>query len=153
MTIVAGIDIQPVVEVKESVRRFGDRYLRRIYSARELLECEAVLANVAESLAGRFAAKEAFLKVLRPDDHIPSWRTIEVLLPFGEDPRIVLSGEAETLARERGIGLVSLSVSLAHDFAIAAVLADVTQPDTKNATGTVREHLIEDPKGLNEWSS
>jgi hypothetical protein len=69
--------------------------------------------------------------VLRPDDHIPSWRTIEVLLPFGEGPRIVLSGEAETCARERGIGLISLSLSLAHDCAIAAILVDVTQPDTK----------------------
>lgn len=130
MTLVAGIDIQPIVEVKYSVRRFGDRYLRRIYSAQELLECEAVLDHVAESLATRFAAKEAFLKVLRIDDHIPSWRTIEVLLPFGEDPRIVLSGEAETLARERGIGLISLSVSLVHDFALAAVIVDVTQQDT-----------------------
>ena len=122
MRLVTGIDVQSIGEVKESLTRFGDRYRTRLYSERELDECAANLERTAESLAVRFAAKEAVIKVLEPHDHIPSWRTIEVLLRTG-GPTIVLNGEAEDLARHKGVETMSLSVSVARDHAIAAVVA------------------------------
>jgi holo-[acyl-carrier protein] synthase len=126
MTLVTGFDIQPIDEVSESIARFGDRYLRRIYSDRELDESRTNPETMARTLALRFAAKEAVLKVLRPDDHIPSWRSIEVLLRAREGPRIALSGEAEQLAGQIGVQRMLLSVSLSRDCGIATVLADIT---------------------------
>ena len=127
MTLVAGIDIQSIEEVQTSIGRFGDRYLRRIFSDRELRECETVAHNVAGSLATRFAAKEAVIKVLRVDDTFPPWRTIEGLIPPSGAPKVVLNGVAERLARANGVEGISLSVSVARDYAVAAVVADVTR--------------------------
>jgi holo-[acyl-carrier protein] synthase len=124
MTLITGVDIQPIDEVRESIARFGDRYLKRIFSDRELDECPTNPESMARSLALRFAAKEAALKILRPDDHIPSWRSIEVLLRGCEGPRISLSGEAEELAGLIGVKRMLLSVSLSRDCGIATVLAD-----------------------------
>ena len=126
MSTVTGIDIQPIDEVAESLARFGDRYLRRIYGELELEECQTNDVHLARDLALRFAAKEAVLKVLRPHDHIPSWRLIEVLLRHREGPRVVLIGEAEQLARHNGVERMFLSVSRGRDYAIATVVADVT---------------------------
>ncbi len=86
VTVVAGIDVQLIKEVQTSISHFGDRYLTRLYSEDELEECETNLEGRATSLAVRFAAKEAVIKVLRPDDHIPSWRTIEILLNTRSPP-------------------------------------------------------------------
>jgi holo-[acyl-carrier protein] synthase len=125
VTVITGFDIQSIDEVKDSIAQFGQRYLKRIYSDVELEECNGN-ENLARSLALRFAAKEAVIKALRPHDHIPSWRTIEVLLLLGGGPMVVLSGEAKILAHQRGIETMSLSVSATNDCAIAAVVADVT---------------------------
>jgi holo-[acyl-carrier protein] synthase len=124
VTVVAGIDVQLIKEVQTSISHFGDRYLTRLYSEDELEECETNLEGRATSLAVRFAAKEAVIKVLRPDDHIPSWRTIEILLNT-RSPTVRLSGEAFEIARLKGVQRINLSVSLTRHYAIAAVVADV----------------------------
>ena len=121
-----GIDIQPIDEVKDSLAKFGDRYLKRLFSDLELEECQISHENLAGCLAVRFAAKEAVIKVLGPNDHIPSWRSIEVLLQPRGGPKIVMSGEAEQLARQNGVERMLLSVSLGRDYGIATVVADVT---------------------------
>ena len=129
MTVVAGIDVQSIDEVKGSLARFGDRYRRRLFSEHELEECETNHEDVASGLALRFAAKEAVLKVLKPNDRFPSWRKIEIHLPLHEAPKVVLSGEADEFARHHGIENISLSVSLVRGYAIATVIAEVTRVD------------------------
>lgn len=131
VTVVVGIDLQSIDVVRDSLARFGDRYRRRLYSDRELEECETNPENMANGLAVRFAAKEAVLKVLRPNDHIPSWRTIEIQLSPRGGPKVVLTGEAESLARQRGVEKMSLSVSLGREYAIATVIADVTRNESE----------------------
>lgn len=128
MTVIAGIDIQDIEEVNDSLSHFGDRYLRRIYSDLEIDECSSNERSLAEGLAARFAAKEAVIKTLQPNDHIPSWRTIEILLQSPDGPKIVLHGEAKELANAVGVGTMSLSVSVAPYYAIAAVVATVAGP-------------------------
>jgi holo-[acyl-carrier protein] synthase len=125
LTLVTGVDIQSVDEVEESIARFGGRYLRRIYSEHEVAECVAHGATMALSLAVRFAAKEAVLKALRPHDHIPPWRSIEVLYHSNAVPTLALHGEAERLARRRCVETMYLSVSTGLGYAIAAVMGDV----------------------------
>jgi holo-[acyl-carrier protein] synthase len=128
VTVVTGLDVQPIDEVEASLTRFGDRYLRRIYSEREVAECETS-RDMARSLALRFAAKEAVLKALTPNDHIPPWRSIEVLYGLNSLPTVELHGEAELLARQRGVENVLLSVSMGRVFALAVVVGDVMSSD------------------------
>jgi holo-[acyl-carrier protein] synthase len=125
VTVVTGLDVQSIEEVEASLTRFGDRYLRRIYSEREVAECETNRDMMARSLALRFAAKEAVLKTLEPHDHIPPWHSIEVIFGVGHTPSVLLSGEARSLAHWRGIENLHLSVAFGPDYAVAVVVADV----------------------------
>lgn len=129
MTVRTGIDVESIEEIKDALAKFGDRYRRRLFSDPELEECETNHEDMVHGLALRFAAKEAVLKVIQPNDHIPPWRTIEIRLPHRGVPNVVLTGEAESLARKHGVGKMSLSVSLGRGFAIATVVADVTRSD------------------------
>ncbi len=63
MIIGTGIDIAEVPRIRQSIARFGDRFLRRIYTAGEIRYCDSK-ANRVERYAARFAAKEAAMKAL-----------------------------------------------------------------------------------------
>src|SRR5262245_16376103 len=76
--IVVGTDLVQVSEVSQAMERFGERYLRRLFTDAELSYCLENAAIAPSRLAARFAAKEAALKVLRLTDQSFSWRSIEV---------------------------------------------------------------------------
>ena len=115
------VDLVNIAEVAQSVRRLGDRYLRRVFTDHELACCcDGPSDSVATALALRFAAKEATLKVLRPPKKRPDWQTIEVVrLPTGVC-RLRLRGAAARLALERGLGPFTLS--LTHEAGLAAAV-------------------------------
>ncbi len=125
-----GVDLVSVKEVEESLRRFGRRYLARIYTETEIRSCQRVrkgaVGYAVDSLAARFAAKEAVVKVLRPDGVRPAWRTIEVVRHEAGWCTIRLSGLAEELSLRAGIR--ELSVSLTHDGEMAAAVVVATGP-------------------------
>jgi holo-[acyl-carrier protein] synthase len=77
------------------------------------------------SLAARFAAKEATVKVLRPHDTPFDWRSIEIRRSPQGWCDIVLYEPASTLAQDRGITALSLSMSHENEFATAVVIADI----------------------------
>ena len=122
-----GTDLCSVPEVASSVARFGDRYLKRVYTDGELAYCLEEPTRSAERLAARFAAKEATVKVLRPEGWWPDWRTIEIRRDPGGWCELVLCGSAASLAEASGI--VSLAVSVSHEGAMASavVLAQVSR--------------------------
>jgi holo-[acyl-carrier protein] synthase len=141
-----GIDLVGVDEVAESVRRFGHRYLQRIFTPHELAACRTGPgasgpegAYSAESLAARFAAKEAVVKVLRPVGPRPEWRTIEVHRSDAGWCEIRLSGRAARLAAEAH--LAGFTVSLTHESTMAAavVMATVDRP-ARAGTAAGAEH-------------
>src|ERR1700682_855454 len=114
-----GVDIISVREVSRSLERFGERYVRRVFTAREAAYCGAGAGPVAAArFAARFAAKEATLKALRPEDPSADWRTIEVRR---HDPSgwcdVVLHGEMAALAVEQDIETLALSMSHHEDYA------------------------------------
>jgi holo-[acyl-carrier protein] synthase len=113
-----GCDIHPVAETAASIERFGDRYLHRIFTDHELAQC----AGDVERLTGRFAAKEAVLKVLQPqpDDAVPL-KTIEVRSSTSGAPFVSLSGPASALAARNGIDRIDISVS--HDAGLGMAVA------------------------------
>ena len=104
------MDIVPVEEVAASVEHFGDRYVTRLFTPHEIATCRTAAgpraavrgAYAVESLAARFAAKEAVVKVLRPIEMQPDWRSIEIHRMTGGWCEIRLSGRAAELAADAG---------------------------------------------------
>lgn len=111
-----GCDVQSVAPVAQAVTDFGARYLNRIYTAAEQYDCRT---GGATSLAGRFAAKEAVLKLLGHADGI-DLRTIEILSQ-GRRPRVRLSGSAAALAAAERVDAIDISIS--HDAGLAFAVA------------------------------
>jgi holo-[acyl-carrier protein] synthase len=119
-----GCDLVRVAAVADSLAAFGERYLRRIFTAQEALDCRAGRTRISvESLAARFAAKEAALKVLRPDRHWFDWRTLEVVKAPQGWVRLHLHGLAATAAAAQGLDGFSLSFSHEGGYAMAVVMA------------------------------
>lgn len=119
-----GVDLVTVAEVAAALDRFGDRYVRRVFTAREAAYCLAADGSVAAArLAARFAAKEAAIKALQPERPWTDWCAIEVRRRRSGRCAIVLHGEAASLAARRGIQQIELSMSHEGDLAAAVVIA------------------------------
>lgn len=113
-----GIDLVEVTQVADAVARFGGRYLNRVFTPHELACARRGDAYDARSLAARFAAKEATIKVLRPTGAQPAWQSMELRrLPSGSC-EMALTGSAATMAEVEGI--TSLAVSVTHEATMAA---------------------------------
>jgi holo-[acyl-carrier protein] synthase len=123
------MDIVDVADVADSVSRFGDRYLRRVYTTRELDACAS--GTDARRLAAHFAAKEAALKSLPIGDGAIDWRSVEILLPATGEAAVALSGEAAEAARRAGIVTLAVSVSTTRHHAAAVVVAEGSDPSEK----------------------
>lgn len=129
-TVRVGTDLMAVSEVQESIDRFGDRYLRRVFTPEELATCGGPRGPSAERLAARFAAKECAVKILRPIDSV-HFHDIEVRSDRDGRPSVVLHGPMAE--RARAIGIVDSSLSLSHDRGLAtAVLVAVISPPPRS---------------------
>jgi holo-[acyl-carrier protein] synthase len=124
MILGTGIDITEVPRVAESISRFGDRFLHRIYTDGEIRYCE-FKANRVERYAARFAAKEAAMKALGTGwSRGIRWRDIEVYRQPGRRPTIRFHGRAAEFAANMGVKNVSLSLSHTAEQAIASVILE-----------------------------
>jgi holo-[acyl-carrier protein] synthase len=108
MLLRTGVDLIEISRIEEVVARHGKHYLERIYTPAELEQC----GKRTESLAGRFAAKEAVAKALGCGIGDVMWKEIEVLGDEQNAPILKLYGAAEKMAQE--IGLTTWSVSISH---------------------------------------
>jgi len=124
MSIVGhGIDIIETARIKQSVEEHGDRFLDRVYTAGEREYCERSRKRYYEHLAGRFAAKEAVLKVLGTGWRGGiAWTDIDIISHSSGQPRVVLSGECERIARQLGIGAWHVSISHIETHATASAI-------------------------------
>lgn len=110
-----GIDIIRVSRIRDSLARFGDRFTRRVLTSAEM----AYVRGRPETMAGRWAAKEAVSKVLGLGVRGIGWRDIEIeRLPTGQ-PAVKLHGRAARRAEQLGMGRVALSISHESEFAVA----------------------------------
>jgi holo-[acyl-carrier protein] synthase len=110
--IETGLDLVEIDRIKRILERHGDRFLARVYTAREIEDSD----GRTESLAARFAAKEAVMKALGTGS--VDFRDIEVVRDPGDRPRIKLHGKAR--ARAETIGALGLALSLTHSRTTAA---------------------------------
>ncbi|WP_448587937.1 holo-ACP synthase [Thermocrinis sp.] len=113
-----GIDIVSNRRIKEAVERFGDRFLRRIYTQAELDYCKAQADYIA-CLSARWAGKEAILKaVYQHSGILLRFSEIEILGDFGRPASVNLLREG----LEHLNVLVSLSHEREYSVAVAIVL-------------------------------
>jgi holo-[acyl-carrier protein] synthase len=124
MSLRVGMDLVDVRDVEESLAQFGDRYLQRVFTTREVAACAD--GADARRLAACFAAKEATLKSIAADGDAVDWRSIELLLGPASDPAVELSGASADLAARTGIVRLSVSVGTTRSYAAAVVLAEGT---------------------------
>jgi len=125
-SIRVGVDVVTIRDVQVALDRFGARYTTRVFTARELTSSGGPDSpTLAAGLAARFAAKEAVIKVLRPVDISPRWKSIEVVRHDGGWCSVVLRREAARMAEEAGIEDVALSLSHDRGVAFATAVAQV----------------------------
>jgi holo-[acyl-carrier protein] synthase len=128
MTQYIGVDIVEIDRVRQAIARWGDRFLRRVYTEAELQRYH----NKPASLAARLAGKEAVAKALQETEGL-SWQHIEVLSTADGTPKLHLYGRAKEQAGK--LGLESLAITLAHsrDYAIAFVVGSTGPQPTPEA--------------------
>lgn len=124
MIVGTGIDIAEVPRIAESIKRFGERFIRRIFTDGEIRYCDSK-ANRVERYAARFAAKEAAMKALGTGwNYGVRWRDVEVLRQPGHRPTIKFHGRAAEFAARLNTKNVSLSLSHTQEQAIASVILE-----------------------------
>jgi holo-[acyl-carrier protein] synthase len=124
MVVGLGTDLIETKRVEESIARFGDRFLERIFTVGEIAYCQRK-KNAAESFAARFAAKEAGAKALGTGiSRGVTWKEFEVRREASGRPTLHLSGRAAELAEAIGVKRVQLSLTHSRDLALAVVVAE-----------------------------
>src|SRR3954465_947285 len=113
MIVGVGIDVIQNERIRDSITRFGPRFLNRIYTETEIAYCSNC-ADPGIHYAARFAAKEAAFKALGTGWAAGvKWKDIEVERLASGKPELHLHGEA--LTRAQSAGVTRLHVSLTHD--------------------------------------
>ena len=124
MIVGTGIDIAEVPRIRQSIERFGDRFLQRIFTAGEIRYCDSKM-NRYERYAARFAAKEAAMKALGTGwNHGVRWRDCEVVRMPGGRPTIAFHGKAGEFAAKLGMKNAALSITHTAEQAIAQVILE-----------------------------
>lgn len=124
MIVGTGVDITEVDRIGAAVKRFGDRFLKRIFTLAEIRYCMGK-PNAAERLAARFAAKEAGMKAIGTGlRHGVTWQDVEVVRLPGQRPILQFHGKAAEFAARLGCKRTHLSLSHTASQAIAHVILE-----------------------------
>lgn len=117
MIVGMGTDLIEVERIRQTVDRYGDKFLRRVYTERESAYAMSK-RNFAERLAGRFAVKEAGMKAIGTGwRRGVTWRDFEVINEPSGRPTLRVTGAAGRIAQ--GFGVRRISVSITHTAAMA----------------------------------
>jgi holo-[acyl-carrier protein] synthase len=111
-----GTDIIEIARIEQAVDRWGECFLRRVYTEAEI----NLYGRRSPSLAARFAAKEAVMKLLGARGI--SWRDIETLAHPDGQPLLKLYGRAKIKAEELGIKDIAISLAHSRDYAVATAV-------------------------------
>ena len=124
MKIVAhGIDLVDCPRIEQMIERHGERFIKRVFTDNEQ-DYARKNKNEVEKLAGRFAAKEAILKLVGTGwrGRI-AWTDIEIINNTTGQPEVTLGGEVRNIADKLGIKHISVSITHTANFAIASAVA------------------------------
>ncbi len=113
-----GTDIVEIERIRLAIERWGDRFLKRVYTEAEL----SVYGSRTHTLAASFASKEAVMKLLGTGARGVAWREIETLYHPGGKPQIKLNGRAKKVAEKLGIKEIDVSMSHTRKYATATAI-------------------------------
>jgi holo-[acyl-carrier protein] synthase len=116
-----GVDIVDVRRIRRALERFGDGFLKRVYTDAEIAVCRR---NV-EALAARFSGKEAVMKTLGLR-YLP-WKDIEILPDPKGKPLVTLHGRAKMRSDELKLGEIAISLSHEREYAVASAVAQIIE--------------------------
>jgi holo-[acyl-carrier protein] synthase len=125
-----GVDIIECARIQRSIERFGDRFLRRVFTDGEIAYSMA-MKFPERHLAARFAGKEAVSKAFGTGiGKAVGWRNIDIQKKENGEPFLVFSGPAKAFAAERGVNSALITLSHTEHHAIACVVLEsaVSQP-------------------------
>lgn len=123
MIIAHGIDLVDFPRIEEMINRHEERFLNRIFTKTEQAYADSK-KNRIEKYAGRFAAKEAILKLIGTGWRGKiAWTDIEIVNTSSGQPQVNLEGEVKIVAEKLGITQISISITHTANFAIASAVA------------------------------
>lgn len=121
-----GIDLIRVDRIARALERHGERFLKRVYTPKEIDYCQQRARQGVFQYAQRFAAKEALSKALGVGlrEGGIHWRDVEVLPNPRGKPEITVSGRAARLCQELGIKNLHLTLADEDNHALAVVILE-----------------------------
>jgi holo-[acyl-carrier protein] synthase len=124
MIVGTGVDIAETARLEQALERHGERFVKRLYTPREIAYCER-FKNRAERYAARFAAKEAAFKALGTGwAEGVRWLDVEITHQPSGKPELALTGRAEELARQLGVTRAAVSISHSDRYVVAQVILE-----------------------------
>ena len=123
MTIIGiGMDIVETKRIADSLERFGDRFLNRVFLEGEIAYSKSMKFPHLH-LAARFAAKEAISKAFGTGiGRELGWRDLEIIRESSGAPKVKLHGRAEAYAKSRGVLEVHVSLSHTAEYGAASAV-------------------------------
>ncbi|HMA59019.1 MAG TPA: holo-ACP synthase [Halanaerobiales bacterium] len=118
--IALGVDILEVDRIKEIIEKRGDKFLKRVFTPKEIKYCQSQKRSI-ESFAVRFSAKEAFIKAIESEINIP-YQDIEVDKKANKKPKINLHGKALLAAEEKNVAEILVSLSHEKNYVTANII-------------------------------
>jgi holo-[acyl-carrier protein] synthase len=121
MIVGIGVDIAEVERIKKAATRFGDRFLKRVFTEQELAYSMSKMHSY-QKLASRFAAKEAAFKALGTG--VTKWKEAETTIEPSGKPNLKLHGQAAVRARSLGAVRSYISASDTEHHAVVVVVLE-----------------------------
>jgi holo-[acyl-carrier protein] synthase len=119
-----GVDLAEVPRIRESIERYGERFVQRIFTPGEIAYVERK-ANRYERYAARFAAKEAGMKAIGTGwRRGVRWQDFEVANLRSGKPTLKLHGVAAEFAERLGVRNISLSLTHTAELGMAHVILE-----------------------------
>jgi holo-[acyl-carrier protein] synthase len=117
-----GVDLTDIPRIAATYERYGERFLRRVFTDGEIAYCMR-RRDPVPSLAGRFASKEAAMKALGTG-HSQGvlWKDVEVVRGAGGPPQLRLHGGAARRAEAMGVVTSVLTITHSETLAMAQVI-------------------------------
>jgi holo-[acyl-carrier protein] synthase len=119
-----GVDLVECARIQNSIDRFGDRFLRRVFTEGEI-QYSMSMKFPARHFAARFAAKEAVSKAFGTGiGKTMGWRDIDVRKKPSGEPFLVFAGGADKLSKERGLSGAQITLSHTEHHAMAMIVLE-----------------------------
>jgi holo-[acyl-carrier protein] synthase len=126
-----GIDLVDCDRIADSIERFGERFLRRVFTEGEIAYSQS-MKFPARHFAARFAAKEALSKAFGTGiGKAMGWKDLDVRKKESGEPYVFLTGGAEEMAQRRGIDRIWISLSHTEQMAMATIVLETSVEGTR----------------------